>query len=569
MTSAYRAVLEDHMSVKRAAITYGVPQTTLRQRVLGRVDPETTSSGPSPELNQEEEAVFVEHIKSMARLGYGYTTNEVVSMASNYATFLTKRDEEHPFSRKWFRGFMKRWPDLIVTKPRSLANYRAKAASQTNISEYFKRLHLVLTKLDLLDKPQCIYNVDEKGTQTEHSPPYIVSACKSTPAVTSSRSAITTILGCGNALGTMMPPFYIFKGKRFSNELLKGSSAGSQGMVTDSGWSNAKAFQVFLRDHFIRYLQRGGNDQTVLLIFDGHKSHINVPVIDWAQQHNIELFVLPAHTSHILQPLDVGCFGPLQRIYNTECHKFIRCNPNSNITRYNVAELSSKAYDLALSSLNLKSAFQRTGIYPFNPAAIDPEKLEPASAFEQPKSIPSDAGCEAPHDESSFFSKQWDLISLKQNKEKVVKNTISKEASGACITEPNTVQKIKDHQTSKKVVQKRKKSDTKFSKSTNEITIPEKKAYKISEPLPGPSAIQVCEDSDSESYDESIAEEEKCCQCKKFQPEQLRNCISLVFTSWAQCDIPSCKHWTHLIYCCKERVVRRHDRFVCPCHSEE
>ena len=255
---------------------------------------------------------------------------------------------------------MNHWPELIVA---------------TFISEYFERLLLVLH-----DKPLCIYNVDEKGIQTEHSPLYI--ACKSTTAVTSSRSAITTILGCGNALGAMIPPFYIFKGRRLSNELLKGSSAGSQGMVTDSGWSNAKAFQVFLRDHFIMYLQRRGDDQTVLLIFDGYKSHINVPVIDWIQQHNIELFVLPAHTSHVLQPLDIVCFGPLQRIYNTECHKFICSNPNSNITRNNVAVLSSTAYDLALSSLNLKSEFQRTGIYSFNPAANDTEKLQSASAFE-------------------------------------------------------------------------------------------------------------------------------------------------------------------------------------------
>ena len=71
MMSASRAVRENHIPVKRAAITYGVPQTTLGQRILGRVDPETTSSGPSPQLSQEEEAIFVEHLRSMAVLGYG------------------------------------------------------------------------------------------------------------------------------------------------------------------------------------------------------------------------------------------------------------------------------------------------------------------------------------------------------------------------------------------------------------------------------------------------------------------------------------------------------------------
>ena len=136
MTNAYHAVMEDHVPVKRAAITYQVPLTTLRHRVLGRVDPETTSSGPSPELSEEEEAIFVEHLKSMAVLGYGYTSSKVVSMASYYAFHLSKRDKGHPFSTKWFRCFMKRWPELHVTKPRSLSNYQAKATSETVVNDY-------------------------------------------------------------------------------------------------------------------------------------------------------------------------------------------------------------------------------------------------------------------------------------------------------------------------------------------------------------------------------------------------------------------------------------------------
>jgi hypothetical protein len=568
MTNAYRAVLEGGVSVKRAALNHGVPQNTLRQRVLGRVNPETVSSGPMPTLNQEEEALFVEHLKSMASLGYGYTSSEVVSMASNYAVYLHKRDPEKPFSMKWFRCFMKRWPELHVIKPRSLANYRAKAASESTVNDYFEKLDHVLTKFDLKDKPHCIYNVDEKGIQTEHSPPYIVSAGQSAPAVTSSKAAITTILGCGNALGTMLPPFYIFKGKRFRDELLDGSNAGSSGTVTESGWSNSAVFLEFLETHFLKYLQRQDPEQTVLLIFDGHKSHINIPVINWAKDHNVELFVLPAHTSHILQPLDVGCFGPLQRIYNSECHKFIRVNPSSQITRYNVAALSSKAYDLALSASNLKSAFRRTGIFPYDPSAIDNEKLTPATAFSAPPptiSTDDHISNPEPEDPSTFFKERTDCIVQKQNFKTKTNNCLSKITSGTSITEPEAIKKIVSHQEK----QKRK------SNSSSQPSISKKKINTTVTPpthltpRPGPSGLQLCPVSDTDSVDSDISEEETCCVCHKFQPDQLKNCISLVFTKWAQCDYNMCKHWTHLTYCCKERVVRRHDKFICPCHSEE
>ena len=48
---------------------------------------------------------------------------------------------------------------------------------------------------------------------------------------------------------------------------------------------------------------------------DGHRSHISVDLIEWAKEQGIIIFILPAHTSHILQPMDVACYGPLQAAY--------------------------------------------------------------------------------------------------------------------------------------------------------------------------------------------------------------------------------------------------------------
>ena len=40
----------------------------------------------------------------------------------------------------------------------------------------------------------------------------------------------------------------------------------------------------------------------VLLIEDGHASHISMEVIELARTNNVHLLCLPAHTTHILQP---------------------------------------------------------------------------------------------------------------------------------------------------------------------------------------------------------------------------------------------------------------------------
>ena len=70
-------------------------ETTLRQRVLGGAVPETTSSGPSPELNNEE-IIFVEHLKSMDVLGYVAVTEHCIQLYSH----LRKRNGTHLFSTK-------------------------------------------------------------------------------------------------------------------------------------------------------------------------------------------------------------------------------------------------------------------------------------------------------------------------------------------------------------------------------------------------------------------------------------------------------------------------------------
>lgn len=61
------------MPVYKASKLYNVPLTTLRVRVDQRISIDATKSGPPPVLNMLEETKLVEHLKRIARIGYGYT----------------------------------------------------------------------------------------------------------------------------------------------------------------------------------------------------------------------------------------------------------------------------------------------------------------------------------------------------------------------------------------------------------------------------------------------------------------------------------------------------------------
>ena len=53
--------------------------------------------------------------------------------------------------------------------------------------------------------------------------------------------------------------------------------------------------------------------QPLFVLYDGHSSHVGLDLIETAQADNVHLFVLPPHSSHILQPLDVSIFGPFKK----------------------------------------------------------------------------------------------------------------------------------------------------------------------------------------------------------------------------------------------------------------
>ena len=112
--------------------------------------------------------------------------------------------------------------------------------SRQVVDEYFQELDVILTKYNLKDKPESIYNVDESGISPAHSPPKVIGPRgRQSQSITSPRSTTTTLISCGNAIGTAMPPFIILKGQRMSADLCEGSTPGTQVRVSKSGWSNS------------------------------------------------------------------------------------------------------------------------------------------------------------------------------------------------------------------------------------------------------------------------------------------------------------------------------------------
>ena len=162
-----------------------------------------------------------------------------------------------------------------------------------------------------------------------------------------------------------------------TDDLLAGGLPGTQGTMSDSGWSNSKILQTYLTEHFLKYVPTH-KDDPLLLLYDGHSSHVNVPLIDWAEIHNVILFLLPAHKRYLTQPLDVGVFGPFKMNYYKECRNFLKRNPGRVVTRYDICKLTANAFSHTMSVGHITGSFRRAGIYPFDADVVNDEQLAPS-----------------------------------------------------------------------------------------------------------------------------------------------------------------------------------------------
>jgi len=67
-------------------------------------------------------------------------------------------------------------------------------------------------------------------------------------------SQTITVMCAVNAAGTYLPPMMIFKRKRMSELLLKGTPHGTIGGVSENGWIESELFVKWL-EHFVHHIQ--------------------------------------------------------------------------------------------------------------------------------------------------------------------------------------------------------------------------------------------------------------------------------------------------------------------------
>jgi len=141
-----------------------------------------------------------------------------------------------------------------------------------------------------------------------------------------------------------------------------------------NGWINGDLYIEW----FKFFLNNIPPTRPVLLVQDGHSSHISIELIQLARESNVHLLCLPSHTTHVLQPLDVGVFKSFKSNFSKSCQQFLAKHPGQVITTDSIASLICDAWYPSLTPLNIMSGFRKCCIHPFNPGEVSDRQLAPS-----------------------------------------------------------------------------------------------------------------------------------------------------------------------------------------------
>ncbi|KAK7592186.1 hypothetical protein V3481_006810 [Fusarium oxysporum f. sp. vasinfectum] len=355
------------ISLRRAASIYEVDRFALRRRQHG-IQSRRNTIQKSRRLSDLEEQIIVQFILDLDSRGFPSRLRFIEEMANS---LLADRDAS-PVGKRWAHNFVRRQPELKTRLFRRYDYQRAKCEDPTIIHDWFRLVQNTIAKYGI--RSDDIWNFDETG--------FMMGIIMAGMVVTGSerqgrpksvqpgnREWITVIQAI-NAEGQSIAPFIIGAGQyHLANWYRECNLPGDWVVATSpNGWTDNQLGLEWLK-HFDRSTAKRSNSRYRLLILDGHESHHSADFERYCQDNKIITLCMPAHASHLLQPLDVGCFAVLKKAYGREIEHLIRCSI-THISKTEFFPAFYAAFQATFTESNIRGGFKGAGLAPFNPENV-------------------------------------------------------------------------------------------------------------------------------------------------------------------------------------------------------
>jgi hypothetical protein len=143
------------------------------------------------------------------------------------------------------------------------------------------------------------------------------------------------------------------------------------------GEKAASVTREIMREHFLpslvdyrKYRGRTQSDR-MMIVLDGHRSRYVPSMLKACKDANIDVIVLPAHSTHILQPIDVALARRMKK--GTKVRAQYTSNGDRAGTAHTLAVLSAivPSVQKALTTDYIKGAWATSALWPFDFSRMD------------------------------------------------------------------------------------------------------------------------------------------------------------------------------------------------------
>ncbi|KIJ22862.1 hypothetical protein M422DRAFT_120754, partial [Sphaerobolus stellatus SS14] len=291
---------------------------------------------------------------------------------------------------KWVKRFLNKNPSISPYNTRPLDPKRARAFNSCTVNGFFDLLEKVIIDYEI--PMENIYNTDEKGLQlgggrrSSLIQRIYETGSKDRYILKGDSLTLITIIEAVCADGTLCPPGIIMPPGATGDWM----SVEGLGCFTQSanGWTDNYICHQWFEKCFIPFATtRNTSGKPILLISDGHQSHETPEMRLLAFENLVILLSLPPKTTHKLQPLDVGVFGPFQRAWTRSCENW--AIEQDCVTRYNVVSRYMMARNETITEKIIRDSFKHTGIWPINSNVFSERDFAPSLTFSTTPSLPT------------------------------------------------------------------------------------------------------------------------------------------------------------------------------------
>jgi hypothetical protein len=355
------------LSLGAAAKAYSVPYNTLKRRRNG-IAPRADSIANSRNLDPLEEQVIVRRVLDLYEQGFSPGYDVVEDMAN----LLRATRGASRVGPRWASNFVRRQPELRTRWSRPYDYQRAKCEDPEIIGAWFELVRNTIAKHGILESD--IWNFDETGfLMGQISPTLVITSSegrgKAKKIQPGNREWVTVIQAVQSG-GEVIPPYVVVAGKTHLESWYRDSPFPPEWTIdlSETGWTNNRIGLDWVK-HFDKHSRSRTTGGKRLLVLDGHESHHSAEFENYCKENDIITLCMPPHSSHLLQPLDIGCFSVLKRSYGKEIEKLMR-NHIHHITKPDFFLAFHTAFQNTFHPENIRGGFRGAGLVPFNPEKV-------------------------------------------------------------------------------------------------------------------------------------------------------------------------------------------------------